>query len=134
MKKLKMPKRLLFLISIYLITAISLFVLKIGVIAGVLLIILAIAMIGKQKAALNMLRAFAILQGITLSLFPFILSQDSESISQLLKLPPSIAFNSSYDVLAISIASVFCALQLWFSFSKKVINWFTVNTNMNIMR
>lgn len=129
-----MPKRLLFLISIYLITAISLFVLKIGVIAGVLLIILAIAMIGKQKAALNMLRAFAILQGITLSLFPFILSQDSESISQLLKLPPSIAFNSSYDVLAISIASVFCALQLWFSFSKKVINWFTVNTNMNIMR
>ncbi|MBM7071028.1 hypothetical protein JQC92_03095 [Shewanella sp. 202IG2-18] len=134
MKKLKMPKRLLFLISIYLITAISLFVLKIGVIAGVLLIILTVAMIGKQKAALNMLRAFAILQGITLSLFPFILSQDSESISQLLKLPPSIAFNSSYDVLAISIASVFCALQLWFSFSKKVINWFTVNTNMNIMR
>ena len=128
-----MPKRLLLLITAYLLLAVALFILKIGIIAGALLVVLAIAMIGKQKAALNMLRAFAVLQGVTLSLLPFVISQQHESISHLLQLPPSIAFASDYDLLAISIASALCAIQIWLSFTKKLSQWFSVDTNMNIM-
>ena len=129
-----MPKRLIFLMTLYLIIAACLFIFKTGVIAGALLVILAIATFGKQKAALTMLRAFAILQGVTLSLLPFIISQQDESISQLLQLPESLSFNASYDILVISIASALCGLQLWFAFSKKVVSWFNIDTNMNIMR
>ena len=129
-----MPKRILILVSAYLLLAISLFILKIGVIAGVLLVILAVAMIGKQKAALNMLRAFAILQGVTLSLLPFVISQQNESISLLLQLPSSIAFSPDYDLVVIFIASALCAIQIWLSFTKKLTQWFSVETNMNIMK
>ena len=129
-----MPKRLLILVCAYLLLALSLFIFKVGVIAGVLLVILAVAMIGKQKAALNMLRAFAILQGVTLSLLPFVISQQNESISQLLKLPSSIALSPDYDLVVIFIASALCALQIWLSFTKKLTQWFSVETNMNIMK
>ncbi len=129
-----MPKRLLLLVTAYLLLAIALFILKVGVIAGALLVILAIAMIGKQKAALNMLRAFAILQGVTLSLLPFVISRQNESVSQLLQLPSGIAFSPDYDLLAIFIASALCALQIWLSFTRKVTQWFSIDTNMNIMK
>lgn len=129
-----MPKRLIVLIFVYIMLAIALFITQTGVIAGVLLIVLSIAMIGKQKAALNMLRAFSILQGLTLSVLPFVLSQQLESISQLLQLPSDLMFSKNWDFAFISIASALCAIQIWLGFNKKVISWFSIDNNMNIMK
>ncbi|MGB0895125.1 MAG: hypothetical protein ACPGUD_12025 [Parashewanella sp.] len=129
-----MPNQLIVLIISYAVIAIAALLNQIAIIATLLLLLLCFAIVGKQKSALIMLRAFTVLQGISLSLIPFALNQSGESLSQLLQLPSELSFPSSYDIWIIVCLSIYCLIQLWISFIPSTAKWFTVKNNMNLMQ
>ncbi|MBE8168571.1 MAG: hypothetical protein HAW66_09425 [Shewanella sp.] len=130
----KMPKRLITLLSLYSILAITGFVFKVGVIISILLLVLVIAVIGKQKSSLITLRAIALLQAVVLIILPFSLSQSETSLSVIFQFPSHISFPSEYDIWVVALLCGICALQIWISFTKKVIGWFTVKNNLNLIQ
>lgn len=129
----RLPKRLIALLIMYTAASISGLVAKQGVLFCLLTLFMVIAIIGRQKAALIMLRGYTLVQLGLISMLPVIMYDPDNLIvgpttvylgEWQSKLPDYVIF------IALIILSL---LQVWVAFDKKVKAWFKPKLNLNIM-
>ncbi|RLV58873.1 hypothetical protein D5018_15080 [Parashewanella curva] len=126
-----MPKSLIALLLCYLAIVSAGLLTKTAVIFCLVLIVLVIAIIGKQKAALLMLRVFTGLQVLAISFLPYAASQANESIFKLLEFNLSISTTTEYTILGVW--AVFCAFQVWVTINRTVAKWFENKNTFNVV-
>lgn len=129
----RLPKRLIALLLVYVVASVSGLVAKQGVLFCLLTLLMVIAITGRQKAALIMLRGYTVVQLGLISMLPVIMYDPSNLVVGPTtvhlgewqgKLPDYVIF------IALIILSL---LQVWVAFDKKVKAWFKPKLNLNIM-
>ncbi|GIU08746.1 hypothetical protein [Shewanella morhuae] len=129
----RLPKRLIALLLVYTAASISGLVAKQGVLFCLLTLFMVIAIIGRQKAALIMLRGYTLVQLGLISMLPvFMYDPDNLIVGPTTvylgewqsKLPDYVIF------IALIVLSL---LQVWIAFDKKLKAWFKPKLNLNIM-
>ncbi|WP_133406135.1 hypothetical protein [Parashewanella tropica] len=126
-----MPKSIIALLLCYFAITAACLIKQVAVIFSIVLIVLAIAIIGKQKAALLMLRVFTGLQVLAISFLPYAASQANESIFKLLELNLSISTTAEYTILGTW--TLFCIFQVWVSINQNVAKWFKNKNTFNVV-
>ncbi|ACJ30525.1 Conserved hypothetical protein [Shewanella piezotolerans WP3] len=133
--KVNMPKRLIALLAFLVIISVSGLLAKQGVLFCILTLFMVLAIIGRQKAALIMLRVYTSLQLAIVSMLPVVL-YDPENLAA--SGPSSFAIGSFKaqvpDWIIFSILIVLAILQVWIAFTAKVGSYFNRKVDLNIMR
>ncbi|MFT5788492.1 MAG: hypothetical protein ACI8SJ_000595 [Shewanella sp.] len=129
--KVGMPKRLVALLVFLVLISIIGLVMKQGVLFCILTLFMVLAIIGKQKAGLIMLRVYTSLQLAIVSMLPLVL-YDPENLAS------SFAIGSFKahvpDWMIFSILILLAIVQVWIAFTRKVGQYFNREVNLNIMR
>ncbi len=133
--KVNMPKRLIALLAFLVIISVSGLLAKQGALFCILTLFMVLALIGRQKAALIMLRVYTSLQLAIVSILPVVL-YDPENLAA--SGPSSFAIGSFKaqvpDWIIFSILIVLAIVQVWIAFNRKVSLYFNREVNLNIMR
>ncbi|WP_245335332.1 hypothetical protein [Shewanella sp. WXL01] len=133
----RFPKRLLILMVVYILTSVS------GLLASdtsnkqsllfcVLTLMLVAAVFGRQKAALYMLRGYAVVQMAFYSMLPLLMSGDATP-REPTRFEVGPYFIELGDWFIYGLLFALGLWQLWVSFSKSVANCFVRKVNMNIL-
>ncbi|KZK66059.1 hypothetical protein A1L58_05380 [Shewanella baltica] len=129
----RLPKRLIALLLVYVVASVSGLVAKQGVLFCLLTLLMVIAIIGRQKAALIMLRGYTLVQLTVISVVAINVYDPGNLVAGPTtvhlgewqgKLPDYVIF-----IALISLSLV----QVWVAFDKKVKAWFKPKLNLNIM-
>ncbi|QQX82464.1 hypothetical protein JK628_05910 [Shewanella sp. KX20019] len=130
-----MPKRLIALLVFLLLISVSGLIAQQGVLFCILTLFMLVAIIGKQKAGLIMLRVYTSLQLAIVSMLPLVL-YDPENLAA--SGPSSFAIGSFKanvpDWIIFSILILLAIIQVWIAFTRKVGQYFNREVNLNIMR
>ncbi len=129
----RLPKRLGALMALYAIASGAWLWLNPGNLFAILILFLVLAVVGRQKAGLFMLRGFVLVQLAIIALLP-VLTQLSEQIQQVatrLQLDANSLSASSYLVMFVLV--LMAGIQIWIAFTPKVAAYFNRKMNMNIM-
>lgn len=136
--KPRLPKRLIGLMVIYILSSIS------GLMAAsslselsamlcILTLMMVLAIIGRQKAGLYLLRVYCLLQLLLYSLLPIIMYDPDNLVAG----PTTFDFGLFQavvpDWLIYSVLITLGIVQVWISFNTKVKAWFKPRMNLNIM-
>ena len=129
----RLPKRLIALLIVYTAASISGLVAKQGVLFCLLTLFMVIAIIGRQKAALIMLRGYTLVQLGLISMLPVIMYDPDNLI-----VGPTTVYLGEWqsrlpDYVIFIALIVLSLLQVWVAFDKKVKAWFKPKLNLNIM-
>ncbi|MEH6464497.1 MAG: hypothetical protein V7771_11360 [Shewanella psychromarinicola] len=133
-----LPKRLIGLMIIYTLAAISGLmavnsISELSAMLCILTLMMILAIIGRQKAGLYLLRVYCVLQLLLYSVLPIIMYDPDNLVAG----PTTFDFGFFQTVVADwVIYSVLIALgiiQVWISFNAKVKAWFKPRMNLNIM-
>ncbi|AZG35233.1 MULTISPECIES: hypothetical protein [Shewanella] len=133
-----LPKRLIGLMIIYTLAAISGLmavnsISELSAMLCILTLMMVLAIIGRQKAGLYLLRVYCVLQLLLYSVLPIIMYDPDNLVAG----PTTFDFGFFQTVVADwVIYSVLIALgiiQVWISFNAKVKAWFKPRMNLNIM-
>ncbi|WP_432280117.1 hypothetical protein [Shewanella aestuarii] len=134
----KLPKRLAGLMLVYTFASISgLMAAKttsdLGVMMCLLSLLMVIAIMGRQKAALYMLRGYSVLQLGFYSFLPVIMYDPDNLVAG----PTTVDFGVFQAVVSdwiiFSVLIFIGIIQVWISFGAKVKAWFKPKVNMNIL-
>ncbi|ARD21527.1 MULTISPECIES: hypothetical protein [Shewanella] len=127
------PKRLIALMCVYVITSVSGLMAQQGVLLCILTLMMVLGVAGRQKAALYMLRAYAILQLALYSALPAIMYDPDNIVAG----PTTVDFGFMQMVLSdwviFTVLIVLALIQVWISFDKAVLKWFKPRMNFNII-
>ncbi|WP_394200014.1 hypothetical protein [Shewanella waksmanii] len=128
------PKRLVVLLLFLTLVSISGLIANQGVLFCVLTLFIVVAVAGKQKTGLLMLRIYTALQLALVSMLPVMLYDPDNLV---------VAKDSSFDLgawqgklpdwLVFSVLIVLAIIQVWIAFTPKVKAYCTTKVNMNIM-
>ncbi|MEH6736474.1 MAG: hypothetical protein V7690_17780 [Shewanella sp.] len=136
--KPRLPKRLIALMVIYTLSSVS------GLMAAsslselsamlcILTLMMVLAIIGRQKAGLHLLRVYCLLQLLLYSLLPIIMYDPDNLVAG----PTTFDFGLFQavvpDWLIYSVLITLGIIQVWISFNAKVKAWFKPRMNLNIM-
>ncbi|PKH28081.1 hypothetical protein [Shewanella sp. ALD9] len=136
--KPRLPKRLITLMVIYTLSSVS------GLMAAsslselsamlcILTLMMVLAIIGRQKAGLYLLRVYCLLQLLLYSLLPIIMYDPDNLVAG----PTTFDFGLFQavvpDWLIYSVLITLGIIQVWISFNAKVKAWFKPRMNLNIM-
>lgn len=129
----RLPKRLIALLIVYTAASISGLVAKQGVLFCLLTLFMVIAIIGRQKAALIMLRGYTLVQLGLISMLPVIMYDPDNLI-----VGPTTVYLGEWqsrlpDYVIFIALIILSLLQVWVAFDKKVKAWFKPKLNLNIM-
>ncbi|MGK0410423.1 MAG: hypothetical protein ACJASB_002600 [Shewanella psychromarinicola] len=133
-----LPKRLIGLMIIYTLAAISGLMAvnsmsELSAMLCILTLMMVLAIMGRQKAGLYLLRVYCVLQLLLYSVLPIIMYDPDNLVAG----PTTFDFGFFQTVVADwVIYSVLIALgiiQVWISFNAKVKAWFKPRMNLNIM-
>ncbi|WP_394129684.1 hypothetical protein [Shewanella maritima] len=132
------PKRLIILMLVYILTSVS-GLISIGTLAEqsalfcVLTLMMVVAILGRQKAALYLLRAYAVVQLALFSFLPIIMYDPDNLVAG----PTTFEIGQYHLIMSDWIIfTVLIALgvwQVWVGFSGKVASCFNRKVNMNII-
>lgn len=132
-KRPPLPKRLLLLLVLIALPAIIGFQFQQGILIAILLLLIILASLGRQKAGLIMLRLYSCMILLSLSCLPILHFQGSR-IDALLPDIPLLADHSSLFYLLLWIgSSIIAILQVYLAFSQKVSAYFVQKINLNII-
>ena len=129
----KLPKRLLALLVLYVVASISGIAAKQGVLFCILTLMMVVAILGRQKAGLILLRCYTVAQLALVSILPVIMYDPENLVAG----PTTVAMGSwqaalpDYAIFSVLIA--LSILQVWIAFNRKVKSWFKATMNMNIL-
>ncbi|WP_051435503.1 hypothetical protein [Shewanella fidelis] len=130
-----MPKRLMLLLVFLVMISISGLMAKQGVLFCILTLFMVLAIIGKQKAGLLMLRVYTSLQLIIASALPIMLQDPDNMVPS----EPSSYGIGSFSIqlpdwVVFGLLIIISLVQVWIAFTPKVIRYFSRALNLNIMR
>ena len=131
----KMPKRLLLLLVFLVMISISGLMAKQGVLFCILTLFMVLAIIGKQKAGLLMLRVYTSLQLAIASALPIMLQDPDNMVPS----EPSSYSIGSFSIqlpdwVVFGLLIIISLVQVWIAFTPKVSRYFSRALNLNIMR
>nr|WP_283102810.1 hypothetical protein [Shewanella abyssi] len=130
-----MPKRLIALLVFLLLISVSGLIAQQGVLFCILTLFMVLAIIGKQKAGLIMLRVYTSLLLAVVSMLPLVLYDAEASAGSG---PANFAIGSFEapvpDWIIFSILILLAIIQVWIAFTRKVGKYFNREVNLNIMR
>lgn len=130
MPQTTLPKRLIALLLMLTIAAAAGLFVQQGILFCALILLMVIAILGRQRAGLYLLRGYTIAQLGIVSLLPMNLftSDDVTTLSEVIHLSslPSYLLLAGLILLAI--------VQVWLAFNGKVSTYCHIKNNMNIMR
>ncbi|WP_227006715.1 hypothetical protein [Shewanella donghaensis] len=128
-----LPKRLIALLIVYVVSSVSGLMAEQGVLLCVLTLMMVLGITGRQKAALYMLRGYAILQLALYSMLPVIMYDPENLVAG----PTTVNLGFVQMVLAdwviFTVLIILALIQVWISFNKKVFKWFKPRMNFNII-
>ncbi len=132
--KAKLPKRLLALLLVLTLASISGLMAEQGVLFCMLTLLMVIAVLGRQKAGLYMLRGYTIIQLGLVSLLPVILYDPDNLVAG-----PSTFHLGDWqgklpDWLVFTVLILLAVLQVWIAFTPKVKAYCHIKNSMNIMK
>ncbi|MCG9753834.1 hypothetical protein L1D40_01180 [Shewanella insulae] len=132
--KAKLPKRLLALLLVLTQASISGLMAEQGVLFCMLTLLMVIAVLGRQKAGLYMLRGYTIIQLGLVSLLPVILYDPDNLV-----VGPSTFHLGDWqgklpDWLVFTVLILLAVLQVWIAFTPKVKAYCHIKNSMNIMK
>ncbi|MCE9685354.1 hypothetical protein LZP73_03875 [Shewanella sp. AS16] len=131
--KAKLPKRLVALMLLYVAASVSGLLAKQGVLLCVLTLFMVVAVLGRQKTALYLLRGYTLVQLLLLSLLPLVLYDPDNLVAG----PTTVhlgEWQAKLPDYVIFIALLLLALlQVWIAFNAEVKAWFKPRINLNIM-
>ncbi|GIU41865.1 membrane protein [Shewanella sairae] len=134
-EKINMPKRLIALLVFLVVISISGLMAKQGVLFCILTLFMVLAIIGKQKAGLIMLRVYTSLQLAIASALPIMLHDPDNMVPSE---PSSYGIGSFSmqlpDWLVFAVLIILSFVQVWIAFTPKVSRYFSRALNLNIMR
>ncbi|MFA7310495.1 hypothetical protein [Shewanella sp.] len=127
------PKRLITLLLVYVVASVSGLIAKQGVLFCLLTLLMVIAIIGRQKAGLIMLRGYTVVQLGLISMLPVIMYDPGNLV-----VGPTTVYLGEWqgklpDYVIFIALIVLSLLQVWIAFDKKVKAWFKPKLNLNIM-
>ncbi len=125
-----LPKRLAILLLLLTLAAISGLVAQQGVLLCALVLLMVIAVLGRQRAGLYLFRGYSIVQLGLISLLPINLF----SANDLAALASVINLDKLPDYLLLTGLILFAVVQVWVAFSNKVSAYCHIKNSMNIMR
>ncbi|MGL6124058.1 MAG: hypothetical protein ACRC1W_13860 [Shewanella sp.] len=129
----RLPKRLMALLLVFVVASVSGLVAKQGVLFCLLTLLMVIAIIGRQKAGLIMLRGYTVVQLGLISILPVIIYDPDNLVVG----PTTVhlgEWQSKLPDYVIFIALIgLSLLQVWVAFDKQVKAWFKPKLNLNIM-
>ncbi|WP_299009689.1 hypothetical protein [uncultured Shewanella sp.] len=132
-KRPPLPKRLLLLLILIALPTIIGFQFQQGILIAILLLLIILASIGRQKAGLIMLRLYSAIVLLTLSCLP-ILHFQGTNIGAFLPNMPLLSGHSPLFYLLLWIgSSIIAILQVYLAFSQKVSAYFKQQINLNII-
>lgn len=129
----RLPKRLIVLLLLYVVTSVSGLIAKQGVLFCLLTLFMVLGILGRQKAGLVMLRGYTLVQLALVSMLPVILYDPDNLVVG----PTTVHLGEwqgklpDYVIFIVLIA--LSLLQVWTAFDKKVKAWFKPKLNLNIM-
>lgn len=128
-----LPKRLIALLLVYVVASVSGLIAKQGVLFCLLTLLMVIAIIGRQKAGLIMLRGYTVVQLGLISMLPVIMYDPGNLV-----VGPTTVYLGEWqgklpDYVIFIALIVLSLLQVWIAFDKKVKAWFKPKLNLNIM-
>lgn len=129
----RLPKRLIALLLVYVVASVSGLIAKQGVLFCLLTLLMVIAIIGRQKAGLIMLRGYTVVQLGLISMLPVIMYDPDNLV-----VGPTTVYLGEWqgklpDYVIFIALIVLSLLQVWLAFDKKVKAWFKPKLNLNIM-
>ncbi|WP_373681759.1 MULTISPECIES: hypothetical protein [Shewanella] len=132
--KAKLPKRLMALLALLTLASISGLMAKQGVLFCMLTLLMVIAVLGRQKAGLYMLRGYTLIQLGLVSLLPVILYDPDNLVAG-----PSTFHLGEWqgklpDWLVFTVLILLALLQVWIAFTPKVKAYCHIKNSMNIMK
>ena len=136
--KPKLPKRLTALMLVYTLASISGLmaagsVSELSAMLCLLTLLMVVAVFGRQKAALYMLRGYSTLQLAFYSFLPVLMYDPDNLVAG----PTTMDFGLFQEVVSdwviFSALIIIGIIQVWISFNAKVKAWFKPRQNMNIM-
>ncbi|PKG56658.1 hypothetical protein [Shewanella sp. GutDb-MelDb] len=131
LSKVNPPKRLIALLVFLVLISVTGLIMKQGVLFCILTLFMVLAIIGKQKAGLIMLRVYTSLQLAIVSMLPLVL-YDPENLASSFAIG---SFNAQVpDWIIFSILILLAIVQVWIAFTRKVGQYFNREVNLNIMR
>lgn len=132
--KARLPKRLIGLLLFLSIASISGLVAKQGVLFCLLTLLMVIAVLGRQRAGLYLLRGYTVVQLGLVSILPVLLYDPDN----LLTGPSTFQLGEWQgkipDYLVFGALILLAILQVWIAFTAQVSAYCHVKNNMNIMR
>ncbi|MGS0681347.1 hypothetical protein ACVBIL_09320 [Shewanella sp. 125m-7] len=130
-----MPKRLIALLIFLVVISVSGLLAKQGVLFCILTLFMVLAIIGKQKAGLIMLRVYTALQLIVVSILPLVLyDPDNLAVSEASSFAIGSVKANIPDWIVFSFLILLAIVQVWIAFTRKVGHYFNRELNLNIMR
>lgn len=129
----RLPKRLIALLLLYVIAAISGLMAKQGVLFCLLTLVMVLGILGRQKAGLIMLRGYTLVQLAMISMLPIILYDPDNLVAG----PTTVHLGEWQGKLPDYVIFIFliiiALLQVWVAFDQKVNAWCKPKLNFNIM-
>ncbi|MCL1073840.1 hypothetical protein [Shewanella dokdonensis] len=132
--KTPLPKRLLALMLVYAILALSGLFYGRGVILSLLTLMMLLAIMARHKAGLWLLRGYAIIGLVGSTLLPYLLDINPQLQQQLQQSALWHSLDSIPGWLSVGLLIALTMLQLWLVFSAKVSHFFKREINFNIMQ
>ncbi|MCG9723406.1 hypothetical protein [Shewanella sp. Isolate7] len=132
--KARLPKRLLAMLLLLTLASVSGLMAKQGVLFCMLTLLMVIAVLGRQKAGLYMLRGYTIIQLALVSLLPVILYDPDNLVAG-----PSTFHLGDWqgklpDWLVFTVLILLALVQVWIAFTPKVKAYCHIKNSMNIMK
>lgn len=129
----RMPKRLMFLLLVYVVVAVSGLIAKQGVMFCILTLLMVLAILGRQKAGLILLRVYTVLQLALVSMLPVIMYDPDNLVVGPTTIHLGQLQGKVPDYIIFSVLILLSLVQVWVAFNAKVNTWFKPKLNMNIM-
>lgn len=131
--KQAMPKRLIALLLFLAVASISGLIANQGVLFCVLTLFIVVAVAGKQKTGLLMLRLYTVLQLMLVSMLPVMLHDPDNLASGPSSFDLGAWQGKLPDWLVFSVLIIIAVVQVWIAFTPKVSAYCSTKVNMNIM-
>ncbi|WOT04370.1 hypothetical protein [Shewanella youngdeokensis] len=131
---ISMPKRLIALLVILVLMSLTGLMVSQGVLFCILTLFMVLAIIGKQKAGLIMLRVYTALQWVIASMLPLALYNPDNSASALATLTQGSLAEGIPDWILFGVLLAIATIEVIIAFTRKVSRYFNREVNLNIMR
>lgn len=128
-----LPKRLMALMGFFTMMSISGLLAKQGVLFCLFTLLMVVAVLGRQRTALYLLRVYTLAQLAIVCLLPVLLYDPGNLIVGPTSVNLGMFTVSLPDWVIFSVLIALAILQVWVSFNAKVKAWFKPKINLNIM-